>query len=56
MPGVRIGNNCIVGAGAVVTKDVPDFSIVAGNPATIIRSGIEVGRYGRFLAADAPKA
>ena len=56
MPGVRIGNNCIVGAGAVVTKDVPDFSIVAGNPATIIRSGIEVGRYGRFLAVDAPKA
>ena len=34
--GVRIENNCIVGAGAVVTKDVPQFSIVAGVPAKII--------------------
>jgi acetyltransferase-like isoleucine patch superfamily enzyme len=33
----RIGNGAIVGAGAVVTKDVPDFAIVAGNPAKLIR-------------------
>lgn len=52
LPGVRIGNNCVVGAGSVVVKDVPDFSIVAGNPAKIIRSDIEVERYGRFLTAD----
>jgi acetyltransferase-like isoleucine patch superfamily enzyme len=35
--GVRIGKNAIVGAGAVVTKDVPDNAIVAGNPAKLIR-------------------
>ncbi len=33
LPGVTIGNRCIVGAGSVVTKDVPDDTIVSGNPA-----------------------
>ena len=33
----RIGNNSIIGANAVVTKDVPDYSVVAGVPAKIIR-------------------
>ena len=33
LPGVTIGNRCIIGAGSVVTKDVPDDSIYAGNPA-----------------------
>jgi acetyltransferase-like isoleucine patch superfamily enzyme len=37
MPGVTIGNGAIVGAGAVVTKNVPDYAIVAGIPATIIK-------------------
>ena len=55
LPGVRIGHNSIVAAGAVVTKNVPPRSIVAGNPAQIIRSDIEVGRYGRFLSADRPQ-
>lgn len=35
--GVRIGKNAIIGAGAVVTKDVPENAVVAGNPAKIIR-------------------
>ncbi len=52
LPGVQVGNNSIVGAGSVVTSDVPPRSMVAGNPAKIIRSGIEVGHYGRFLDAD----
>lgn len=38
MPGVTIGEGSIVAAGAVVTKDVPSFVIVAGVPASIIRT------------------
>lgn len=53
LPGVEIGDNCVVGAGSVVTKSVPPRSIVAGNPAKIIKTDIEVGPYGRFLDADA---
>ena len=37
LPGVTIGKRVIVGAGAVVTKDVPDDAVVAGNPAKIIK-------------------
>ena len=35
--GVTVGERAIVGAGSVVTKDVPDFSIVAGNPARLVK-------------------
>jgi len=34
---ITIGDNCVIGAGAVVTKDVPDNAIVVGNPAKIIK-------------------
>ena len=49
LSGVKIGNNVIVGAGAVVTKDVPDNCIVAGNPAKIIKKDIELDEYGKII-------
>lgn len=36
-PGVNIGNNVVIGSGSVVTRDVPDAVVVAGNPAKIIK-------------------
>lgn len=36
-PGVNIGNRCIIAAGSVVTKDIPDDTLAAGNPAVIKR-------------------
>ena len=37
LPGITIGKNAMVGAGAVVVKDVPDQAVVVGNPAKVIR-------------------
>ena len=37
MPGVNIGSNCVIGAGSVVTKDIPDWSVAAGNPCRVLR-------------------
>ncbi len=56
LPGVTIGDECVVGSGSVVTKSVPPRCIVAGNPARIIRENINVGPYGRFYSADATEA
>lgn len=48
LPGVVIGDNVIVGACSVVTKDIPGGSIVVGNPAKIIKSGIKVNNKGQI--------
>lgn len=46
MPGVRIGDYCCIGAGSVVTKDVPDRCVAVGNPARVIRTGIHIDENG----------
>ena len=46
-----VGNKCIVGAGSVVTRPVPDFSIVAGNPARVVKQ-----RTGNSEGLDLPSA
>lgn len=43
-PGVKIGNNVVIGAGSVVTKDIPDWSIAAVNPCRVIRTITEEDR------------
>jgi acetyltransferase-like isoleucine patch superfamily enzyme len=52
LPGIKIGNEVIVGAGSVVTKDVPSNCIVAGNPAKIIKEGITCGKLGRLISSN----
>ncbi|WP_251106390.1 acyltransferase [Alloacidobacterium dinghuense] len=37
LPGVRIGKYCIIGAHSVVTHDIPDYSVAAGNPAKLLK-------------------
>ncbi len=38
LPGVTVGEYAIVGAGAIVTKDIPDYAVVVGSPAKVIRT------------------
>lgn len=42
MPGVKIGSNVVIGAGSVVTKDIPDNSLAVGNPCKVIKSSDEL--------------
>jgi acetyltransferase-like isoleucine patch superfamily enzyme len=35
--GVKIGKHCVIGAGSVVTKDIPDYCVVVGNPAKVVK-------------------
>ena len=42
LPGVKIGDEVIIGAGSVVTKDIPSNSVAVGNPARIIKTGIRM--------------
>lgn len=61
-PGVAIGSNVVIGSGSVVTKDVPDNSIAAGNPCRVIREITQQDRekweaeYEDYLAAVLPRS
>ncbi len=50
MPGISVGEGAVVAANAVVTKDVPAYSIVAGNPAKIIKYRFEISVINRLLS------
>ncbi len=45
-PGIRIGDGCLIAAGSVVTRDVPEGSIVVGNPARVVEKGLRTGKWG----------
>ena len=49
MCGIKIGNEVVVGSGAIVTKDVPSNCIVAGNPARIIKENIHTKKFGQLI-------
>ncbi len=54
LPGVHIGSNAVIGAGSVVTKDIPAWTVAAGNPCRVIRKIREEERflYFRHVRAD----
>jgi acetyltransferase-like isoleucine patch superfamily enzyme len=37
LPGVTIGKHCVIAAGSIVTKDIPPYSVAAGNPARVLK-------------------
>lgn len=49
MCGVTIGDEVVVGSGSIVTKNVPPNCIVAGNPARVIKKGIQTRKYGQIV-------
>ncbi|OFX23145.1 MAG: hypothetical protein A2033_15380 [Bacteroidetes bacterium GWA2_31_9] len=49
LPGVTINDNVIVGAGSVVTKDIPSNCIIAGNPAKILKENVAIGKNGQLI-------
>lgn len=50
MPGVRIGHGSIVAARSIVTRDVPDYAVVAGNPAEVVKTRFDRDTVRRLLA------
>ena len=46
MPGIRVGDNCVVAVASVVMKDVPPNCLVSGNPARVVEKGIQTGSLG----------
>lgn len=51
LPGINIGNEVIIGAGSIVTRDIPSNSIAAGNPAKVIKENIKCGPFGTLISS-----
>lgn len=49
MCGIKIGDNVIIGSGAIVTKDIPSNCISVGNPAKILRTNIQTKKFGQLI-------
>lgn len=45
LPGITIGKHALIGAGSVVTRDVPDYAVLVGNPARVVKYLNELGVY-----------
>jgi len=56
MPGVTIGDECVIAPASVVMKDVPPNTLMAGNPARAIERGIRTGRWGCLIRAELAQA
>lgn len=54
LPGVKIGNRVVIGAGSIVSKDIPDNSVVVGNPAKIIGTLDSYLEKNRNMMRDVP--
>lgn len=49
MPGIKLGDHVYVAGGSVVSRNVPDHCIVAGNPARIVRKGTVISDEGQIV-------
>ena len=49
LPGVTIGDEVVIGAGAVVSRNIPSHSIAAGNPARVIRMNVRCDKWGVII-------
>ena len=47
--GIKINDNVIIAAGSVVTKDVPSYCIIGGNPAKILKENVAIGKNGQLI-------
>lgn len=56
MPGITIGDSCIIAAGSVVIRDVPPGSLVFGNPGRVMESGLVTGKWGVILSRESKEA
>ena len=52
LPGVTIGDDCIIGAASLVSKDIPSGSLAVGVPAKVIRSNLEMNQKAILVKGD----